>query len=302
MVETRGAKRKEIDVNVEISRKEVEKNAKKKKVEKNETTKTTEQSATVTDDVLPMNYLVEAVVAVGSERSAPTSEEEKDGDEDGNEDAANDEEKEEKTEASGSDEGENDEGKENEIETNACDENREEESLDDEEEKEQEEEFEATESVKPSRMFLIRLESEYKKQIKLGTRCMIVDVIDTFLSLEPAASDAERRNDEEKALLGVIHDCTDIDVDSWIKRINEGYTVLFEDMYEKDIAARQVSERSVNAKHAVLECIVAGEEVVEQKKILEDVMKKMGSLGNQLERVMSIVENLRKGWGRLSRL
>ncbi|KAF3526020.1 hypothetical protein F2Q69_00047129 [Brassica cretica] len=77
MVETRRAKRKKIDVNVEISRKEVEKNAKKKKVEKNETRKTTEESATVTDDVLPMNYLVEAAVAVGSERSAPTSEEEK---------------------------------------------------------------------------------------------------------------------------------------------------------------------------------------------------------------------------------
>ncbi|KAF2609137.1 hypothetical protein F2Q68_00043802 [Brassica cretica] len=91
MVETRRAKRKKIDVNVEISRKEVEKNAKKKKVEKNETRKTTEESATVTDDVLPMNYLVEAAVAVGSERSAPTSEEEKDGDEDGEEDGDEDE-------------------------------------------------------------------------------------------------------------------------------------------------------------------------------------------------------------------
>ena len=56
-------------------------------------------------------------------------------------------------------------------------------------------EFEATEAVKPSRMFFY--ETEYKKQIKLGTRCMIVDVIDTFLSLEPEASDAERRWFEE---------------------------------------------------------------------------------------------------------
>ncbi|KAG2283295.1 hypothetical protein Bca52824_054515 [Brassica carinata] len=109
------------------------------------------------------------------------------------------------------------------------------------------------------------------------------------------------RNDEEKALLAVIHeednddDCPDISVDSWNKHINEGYTVVFEDMYQKDTAARQVSEGSVNAEHAVLEGIAAGEEVAEQKKMLEDVMKKMESLGNQFERVMSIVEKLRKG-------
>ena len=48
-------------------------------MEKNETTKTTEKSPLVTDDVMPMNYLVEAAVAVGSERSGPTSEEKKDG-------------------------------------------------------------------------------------------------------------------------------------------------------------------------------------------------------------------------------
>ena len=101
MVETRGAKRKKIDVNVEISTKELEKNAKKKKRTMNqtkETMKTTEESVMVTDDVLPMNYLVEAAVAVELERSGPTSEEEEDGEEDGdddeNEDAANDEEKE----------------------------------------------------------------------------------------------------------------------------------------------------------------------------------------------------------------
>ncbi|KAF3516485.1 hypothetical protein DY000_02059688 [Brassica cretica] len=261
MVETRGAKRKEIDVNVEISRKEVEKNAKKKKVEKNETTKTTEESATVTDDVLPMNYLVEAAVAVGSERSAPTSEEEKDGDEDGdedgNEDAANDEEKEEKTEASGSDEGENDEGKENEVETNACDENREEESLDDEEEKEQEEEFEATESVKPSRMFLIRLESEYKKQIKLGTRCMIVDVIDTFLSLEPAASDAERRILTASYLPGMMK------------------KKLFWALFMIALILMWTAGSSVLMKD-ILSFLKTWEEVVEQKKILEDVDEENG--------------------------
>ncbi|KAF2609132.1 hypothetical protein F2Q68_00043804 [Brassica cretica] len=61
-------------------------------------------------------------------------------------------------------------------------------------------------------------------------------------------------------------------------------------MYQKDIPARQVSEGSVNAEHAVLEGIVGGEEAAEQKKMLEDAMKKMESLGNQFERVMSIVE------------
>ena len=79
-------------------------------------------------------------------------------------------------------------------------------------------------------------------------------------------------------------------MDSWIKRINEGYTVIFEDMYQKDIAARQVSEGSVNAEQTVFEGIAGGEEAAEQKKMLEDVMKKMKSLGNQFERVMSIVE------------
>ncbi|KAL0792942.1 hypothetical protein Bca101_064319 [Brassica carinata] len=46
-------------------------------------------------------------------------------------------------------------------------------------------------AIKPTRMFFYH--SEYKKQIKLGTRCMIADVIETFLSLTPEASDSERR-------------------------------------------------------------------------------------------------------------
>ena len=108
--------------------------------------------------------------------------------------------------------------------------------------------------------------------------------------------------------MAVIHeednddDCPDISVDSWNKRINEGYTVVFEDMYQKDTAARQVSEGSVNTEHAVLEGIAAGEEVAEQKKMLEDVMKKMESLGNQFERVMSIVEKIEERFGSLESL
>ena len=54
-------------------------------------------------------------------------------------------------------------------------------------------------------------------------------------------------------------------------------------MCEIDIAARQVNEGSVNAEHAVVEGIAAGEEVAEQKKMLEDVMKKVESLRNHLE-------------------
>lgn len=52
-------------------------------------------------------------------------------------------------------------------------------------------EVEETEAVKPTRMFFYV--SEYKKQIKLGTRCMIADVIETFLSLSPEATNSERR-------------------------------------------------------------------------------------------------------------
>ncbi|KAH0892876.1 hypothetical protein HID58_055305, partial [Brassica napus] len=121
-------------------------------------------------------------------------------------------------------------------------------------------------AIKPSRMFFY--DTEYTKQIKLGTRCMIEDVIETFLSLDPPASDAERSilpvwNDEEKTLLDVIfkedddNDKPDIDVDNWMK---------------------------------LLEDIAAGEEVAEQKKMLEDVIKKVESLGNQLERVMKILD------------
>ncbi|KAF3552074.1 hypothetical protein DY000_02006349 [Brassica cretica] len=35
-------------------------------------------------------------------------------------------------------------------------------------------------------------------------------------------------------------DKPDIDVDNWMKRINEGYTVFFEDIYEDDIAAQKL--------------------------------------------------------------
>ena len=62
------------------------------------------------------------------------------------------------------------------------------------------------------------------------------------------------RNDEEKTLLDVIfeeeddNDKPDIDVDNWMKRINEGYTVFFEDIYEDDIAAQKVNAGSVNAE------------------------------------------------------
>ena len=44
------------------------------------------------------------------------------------------------------------------------------------------------------------------------------------------------------------NDKPDIDVDNWMKRINEGYTVFFEDIYEDDIAAQKVNAGSVNAE------------------------------------------------------
>ncbi|XP_033131911.1 uncharacterized protein At3g43530-like [Brassica rapa] len=54
-----------------------------------------------------------------------------------------------------------------------------------------EEELEATEAIKPLRMYFY--ESEYKKQIKLATKCFVKDVMVTFDNLEPPMSDTERK-------------------------------------------------------------------------------------------------------------
>ncbi|KAF8052695.1 hypothetical protein N665_1519s0003 [Sinapis alba] len=193
---------------------------------------TMEESATVNDEVIPesINVLVYVVVDVDEERaepreddvpprgSAPTSEnppseEEKEEPENGKQKIG-------EGEASGFDEEENDgeavaheenesevvaSDEENEVETNACDGNNEdesrdkdgnieEESRDGEEEKRHDEEFEPTEVIKPSRMFFYH--TEYKKHLKLWTRCMIVD-IQTFKSMKPAPSSAEKRWFEE---------------------------------------------------------------------------------------------------------
>ncbi|KAL0713535.1 hypothetical protein Bca4012_020513 [Brassica carinata] len=97
------------------------------------------------------------------------------------------------------------------------------------------------------------------------------------------------RNDEEKALLDDVweedddEDGADRPVDNWVKRIKGGYTVFFEDMYEADIAVRTVE---TNAEQAALKDIAPVEEVAEQKKMLEDLVKKVESLGNQLQSVL----------------
>ncbi|KAL0847129.1 hypothetical protein Bca101_020375 [Brassica carinata] len=179
------------------------------------------------------------------------------------------------------------------------------------------EELDEDEVVKPTRMFFY--ESEYKKQIKLGTRCMIAEVIETFFSLTPESKFKKTemkgfplasvnreldkikvspqdidsilpvRNDEEKALLDDVweedddEDGADRPVDNWVKRIKGGYTVFFEDMYEADIAVRTVE---TNAEQAALKDIAPVEEVAEQKKMLEDLVKKVESLGNQLQSVL----------------
>ena len=48
---------------------------------------------------------------------------------------------------------------------------------------------EASEAIKPTRMFFNP--SEYKKKIKLGTRCMIASAIKTLSKLKPKLSKAE---------------------------------------------------------------------------------------------------------------
>ncbi|KAJ4880623.1 hypothetical protein Rs2_37678 [Raphanus sativus] len=54
-----------------------------------------------------------------------------------------------------------------------------------------EEELEATEAIKPLRMYFY--ESEYKKQIKIATKCIVNDVMVTFAHLKPKMSDTERK-------------------------------------------------------------------------------------------------------------
>ncbi|KAG2329966.1 hypothetical protein Bca52824_001146 [Brassica carinata] len=111
------------------------------------------------------------------------------------------------------------------------------------------------------------------------------------IPLEPQDIDSilPVRNDEEKALLDDVweedddEDGADRPVDNWVKRIKGGYTVFFEDMYEADIAVRTVE---TNAEQAALKDIAPVEEVAEQKKMLEDLVKKVESLGNQLQSVL----------------
>ena len=85
-----------------------------------------------------------------------------------------------------------------------------------------------------------------------------------------------------------------IAVDSWVKRINERYSVFFEDMYEDDIEARKK-----NAEHVVLKDIAPVEEVAEQTKMLEDLIKKVESLGNQLESVLKTLDKFEERLGPL---
>lgn len=67
--------------------------------------------------------------------------------------------------------------------------------VDEEGKEDDDEEFEPTKAIKPSRMFFYH--TEYKKQIKLEKRCLIVDVIQTFKTLKPEPSNAEKRWFEE---------------------------------------------------------------------------------------------------------
>lgn len=52
-------------------------------------------------------------------------------------------------------------------------------------------ELEATEAIKPLRMYFY--ESEYKKQIKIATKCFVNYVMVTFAHLKPKMSDTERK-------------------------------------------------------------------------------------------------------------
>ncbi|KAG2270272.1 hypothetical protein Bca4012_072433 [Brassica carinata] len=156
------------------------------------------------------------------------------------------------------------------------------------------EEFEPTKAIKPSRMFFYH--TEYKKQIKLETRCLIVDVIQTFKTLKPEMCQSTFKKTEMKGnpLASVNReldsvkvsddvDVSDLAVESWEKRISEGYPAFFK----------------VNAEEAVLEDIGREEEVAEQKKLFEDVIQKLETIGDQLEAVVKTQEKFEERLGAL---
>ncbi|KAG2304597.1 hypothetical protein Bca52824_033248 [Brassica carinata] len=129
-------------------------------------------------------------------------------------------------------------------------------------------------AIKPLGMYFPP--SEYRKKIKISTRCFIADVLKTLGELQPPMTPFKRSEmkgfplakinkalgetttltlqdienilactDEEKTLLGRITEPEDIRdkddtiVESWMKCLDRGYVVRFEDMFQEDVAARQ---------------------------------------------------------------
>lgn len=103
------------------------------------------------------------------------------------------------------------------------------------------------------------------------------------------------KTEEEVALLEEMTeeeddvDVDDISVDSWIKRLAEGHSVFFEEMYDVDVAARDP-----NAQEAVDEDQddeEGGEEGgASQKKMMEELIKQVKMFGTQLKRVKKTMD------------
>ncbi|WZZ00160.1 hypothetical protein YC2023_072488 [Brassica napus] len=103
------------------------------------------------------------------------------------------------------------------------------------------------------------------------------------------------KTEEEVALLEEMTeeeddvDVDDISVDSWVKRLAEGHSVFFEEMYDVDVAARDP-----NAQEAVDEDQddeEGGEEGgASQKKMMEELIKQVKMFGTQLKRVKKTMD------------
>ena len=103
------------------------------------------------------------------------------------------------------------------------------------------------------------------------------------------------KTEEEVALLEELTeeeddvDVDDISVDSWVKRLAEGHSVFFEEMYDVDVAARDPdAQEAVDEDQDDEE---GGEEGgASQKKMMEELIKQVKMFGTQLKRVKKTMD------------
>ena len=100
-------------------------------------------------------------------------------------------------------------------------------------------------------------------------------------------------------------DESDIVVESWEKRLGEGYRVFFKDMFEEDLAAREKEVEPIEEAEQVAPQLTEAREVSNISKMmkmmnkmvkqLERVEKKFDKFDTRLKTVEDIVKELQKG-------